>query len=229
MIKYRGVKFRGCKSNQLMKNHNAASPSPRRARTGDHRGDGGCKAPRQTAAQNHSWCLNAMLATVRSLSCLCLIQLDAGRAVTEVIAATSPPGADVEGGLWVPGHSPTAPCFPFLQGQPLLGCHCCPQGLRTSGSPAFGPASRLKPGGGFQQGSGARNTVSQHSPDSSHFPPPVWVVPAWSITISQGSFPSDCLMRLRKYLWCFCLSFACCRQFPPRRRASSHHLVQLGL
>lgn len=82
-----------------------------------------------------------------------------------------PPGTDVAGGLRVPGHSPAqlrCSIFSF----PLPGCHLRPRGLRTAGSPAVGPASRLNPGGGFQQESGARNTLSQHSPDSSRFPPP---------------------------------------------------------
>lgn len=66
----------------------------------------------------------------------------------------------------------TAQRFPFLQEQPLPGHRLHPWGLKTAGLPAVGPASRLKPGGGFQQESGARNTLSQHPPDSSRFPPP---------------------------------------------------------
>lgn len=175
MIKYRGVKFRGCKSNQLMKNHSAASPSPCRARTGDHRGDGSCKALWQTAAQNHSWCLNTALATVRSFSCLRLTQVGTGHAMAAVISVVQSPQVLMwQEGCGSPGTallSSAALRFPFLQEQPLPGCRLRPWGLRTAGSPAVGPASRLQLGGGFQQESGARSTLSQHPPDSSHFPP----------------------------------------------------------
>lgn len=146
MIKHLGVKFRGCKSNQLMTNHGTASPLLGRVQRRDGPRFPGLTAaflvcpqplrvPRSVprSAGQRSGCGHG------SLGC--------GLAGTE-----SPADTDL---LWFPKLSVaagTASPVPWGWAQ-LAHPHC------------------RKPGGRCQRKTGARKVLSWHPLDMSHFPP----------------------------------------------------------